>query len=125
MTRPKYATRKDRNANIALDFLKYGCGGFSAAPKELVSNVWAYTANYRGHSVMYIDYSNIGGIIPDGYISVNGHTAWAECKTKEAYKEKDHGMTTGELWMYENCKEDFYIYTDEEEFIFIIDELIG
>ena len=121
--RPKYATGKDANHDIPRDFLRYACGGFTTAPKELRGKTLAYTANYRGHSVMLIDHSAFGGVLPDYYIEVCGHVAWVEVKTKEAYQEEDHGMTDGELWMYQNCKVDFYIITDEDEFHALLDEM--
>ena len=34
-TRRTRYTHKDENHGIVTDFMKYGCGGFAVAPKEL------------------------------------------------------------------------------------------
>jgi hypothetical protein len=125
MSRPRYATGKDENHSIPRDFLKWSCGGFTTAPKEASGKTLAYTANYKGNSILLIDYSAFGGVLTDYYLEVCGRSAWVEVKTPEAYKEENHGMTAGELWMYKNCKIDFYIITGEDEFRDVLDELIG
>jgi hypothetical protein len=125
VTRPKYATGKDENHSIPRDFLQWHCGGFSTAPKEARGKTLAYTANYRGYAVMLIDFSAFGGVLTDYYVEVNGHSAWVEVKTEEAYLKPQHDMTQGELWLYHNCKVDFYVIKSNEDFSFLLDELIG
>lgn len=97
-------THKDANHDIVKEFMQYGCGGFTIAPKELRGNTLAYTANYHGHKFLAIDTANYGGVIVDWLVfCVDRETVrWIEVKTPEAYKQPEHSVTAGEAWLMMN-----------------------
>ena len=100
-TRRPRNTHKDENHGIVTDFMKYGCGGFTVAPKELRGDSIAYTANYKGYKFVAIDCANYGGVLVDWLVMCtdNGNTTWIEVKTPEAYAAKEHSVTPGEAWL--------------------------
>lgn len=103
--RPRY-TGKDQNHHIVTDFMKWGCGGFTEAPKELRGDTLAYTANYRGRKFLAIDMANYGGILVDWQvICVDRGTVWfIEVKTPEAFAAKNNSTTPGEEWLIDNTR---------------------
>lgn len=127
--RPRYKANPDENHNIVLDFLKFQCGGFTVAPREVRGGSMAYTANYHGCPVLAIDTSKYGGIFTDWYVEMAAirslNNAWIEVKTEEAYRKPQHDMTPGELWLYHNHKSDFFIVATDADVRKCFDYLKG
>lgn len=111
--RPKYATAPDENHRIPVEYLRDRCGGFGTYRD---GNTVAYTANYQGYKILLIDLSKYGGVLTDWYIQCvdNDRAFWLEVKTEEAYKSKDHGMTPGEKWLFDNVKNFQFCVTDDD-----------
>lgn len=102
-SRPTRKANPDANHAIPKEFLRDRCGGFERAPKEVISNAQAYTANFRGHRLLLIDTSHFGGIFTDYMLECdNGRVVRIEIKTQEAYRKADHNFTDGEKWIQEN-----------------------
>lgn len=104
MSYRKHFTAKDENHNIVKEFMQYGCGGFTIAPKEIRGKTLAYTANYKGYKFIAHDCANFGGVFVDWLVACvdNGNTNWIEVKTPEAYKADNHSLTDGEAWLMYN-----------------------
>ncbi len=113
--RPRY-TNKDDNHHIVTDFMRYGCGGFTEAPKEIRGSSIAYTANYHGKKFLAMDCANYGGVFVDWFVTCvdNGNTCWIEVKTPEAYKQPEHGVTPGEAWLMHNTGNVIVAVTTED-----------
>lgn len=122
--RPRTASH-DENHFIPRDYLRDRCGGYDTAPKEVRGRTMAYTANFRGHRIMAIDTSQYGGVFTDWLIEAdNGSVARVEIKTEKSYREKDHGFTAGEMWIYENGGMDFVAVCTDEDFENLLNEMV-
>lgn len=113
MPRLKYSPAPDKNHRIPLEYLRDRCGGFESHKDGLTN---AYTANYRGVKILLIDLSKFGGVLTD-WIIENTETEkmlWIECKTPEAFTQKNHKMTDGEAWLKSHVSNFRFCVTDED-----------
>ena len=111
--RLRYGAKVDANHGVPREFLRDRCGGFVA---EQVGGSWTYTANYRGCRFLLLDLSKFGGALTDWLIQCldNDRFFWLESKTPEAYRQKNHDMTAGELWLFGKVKNFRFVVTDED-----------
>jgi hypothetical protein len=117
--RPR-ATPKDENHKIVTDFMRYCCGGFTVAPKEVRGRTIAYTANYRGVPFLLFDTADFGGVFPD-YQLFNVNTGVGiklEVKEPGAFRKDgtlpDHELKPGEKWLRDTGINWRIIVTDED-----------
>lgn len=123
MPRPKYAPNPDQNHRIPVEYLRDRCGGFETRKD---GNTVAYTANYHGEKILLIDLSKYGGVLTDWIIQncETGKVLWLECKTPEAYAQKNHDMTAGESYLSDNVS-NFCFCVDDGDMENILKELVN